>query len=367
LKTKVCHISTVHPLSDIRILEKECQALNKAGYEVSFIVSHKKDEEIRGIKILALPRFKTRFSRVVKNGFLAFRNALRTKAEVYHFHDPELILTGLLLSLHGKKVIYDVHEDVPKAILNKEWVPPFLRKTFSSTFERIENWAARRMSLVITATPTIRNRFLSVGCHAVDVNNYPLLSEFQNLEVDWKQKGRAVCYVGSIDRYRGIVEMTQAIGKIDGKLLLAGTFSPASNKNLVNPLDGWKKIVELGEIDRKEVRRVFATSRAGLVLYHPQPNHLNAQPNKMFEYMSAGLPVIASNFPLWREIIEENNCGLCCDPLNSEESARAIQWIFDHPEEARLMGEKGQKAVRDKYNWESESKKLLALYEELLQ
>jgi glycosyltransferase involved in cell wall biosynthesis len=107
-------------------------------------------------------------------------------------------------------------------------------------------------------------------------------------------------------------------------------------------------------------------SLAGLVLLHPVINYLDALPIKMFEYMSAGLPVIASDFPLWREIIEKNECGLCCDPLKPEKIAEAVQWVLDHPQEARIMGENGRRAVIEKYNWESEGKKLVKLYEDLI-
>jgi hypothetical protein len=367
LKTKVCHISTVHPCSDIRIFEKECQTLSCAGYRVFFIVPNQGNEEIRGVTILALPMAKYRFARAFKNGVLAFCRAKNIKADVYHFHDPELIFFGFLLSLYKKKVIYDVHENVPLTILNKDWIPGLLRGIISLTFEKLENWCARRMNLLITATPAIRDRFLNLGCRAVDINNFPIIQEFRNANLDWNRKERAVCFVGAMDRYRGIVEMIQAVGKTNGKLFLAGTFSPASHRSLVSHLDGWKQVEEMGQLDRSGVAQVLGKSMAGLVLLNPRLNYLDSLPIKMFEYMSAGIPVIASNFPLWQKIIQEERCGLCCDPLNPEEIAQAIHWVFDHPDEAKMMGERGRKAVHEKYNWEAESKKLLDLYEEILQ
>jgi len=105
---------------------------------------------------------------------------------------------------------------------------------------------------------------------------------------------------------------------------------------------------------------------AGLVLYHPVPNHTDAQPNKLFEYMSAGIPVISSNFPLWKEIVEGHQCGICVDPLKPDEIAKAIQWILDNPEKAKKMGENGRRAVEEKYNHTVEEKKLLTLYKLLL-
>ena len=104
---------------------------------------------------------------------------------------------------------------------------------------------------------------------------------------------------------------------------------------------------------------------AGLVTFYPLPNHVDAQPNKMFEYMSSGLPVIASNFPLWKKIIEGNKCGLCVDPLDPAAIAKAIDYIVSHPDEARAMGENGKRAVYEKYNWGVESEKLISLYRSL--
>ena len=120
-----------------------------------------------------------------------------------------------------------------------------------------------------------------------------------------------------------------------------------------------------GFLNRHEVNAVLAKSRAGLVTLHPIINYIDALPVKMFEYMAAGIPVIASNFPLWREIIEGNKCGLCVDPMNSKEIGKAIKYLKDNPKEAEDMGKNGRKAVEDKYNWPLEEKKLLDLYKRL--
>ncbi|MFA7567584.1 MAG: glycosyltransferase, partial [Alkalispirochaeta sp.] len=127
----------------------------------------------------------------------------------------------------------------------------------------------------------------------------------------------------------------------------------------------WKHVDFHGWLDRLGVRAILEQSTAGLVTFHPLPNHTDAQPNKMFEYMAAGIPVIASNFPLWREIIEGNQCGICVDPLNPEEIAKAIDYLVTHPQEAAELGQNGRQAVEKKYNWHQEEVKLLQLYSAL--
>jgi glycosyltransferase involved in cell wall biosynthesis len=149
-------------------------------------------------------------------------------------------------------------------------------------------------------------------------------------------------------------------------LTIAGTFDYKTLENEVMNLPGWSSVEYLGHQTRSQVSDIFAKSRAGLVLFHPEPNHINAQPNKLFEYMSAGIPVIASNFPLWREIVTDSKCGLLVNPLNPQEIANAIQTLLENPALGQKMGEYGMKAIKDKYSWEAEKPKLLTLYKKLV-
>jgi len=107
-------------------------------------------------------------------------------------------------------------------------------------------------------------------------------------------------------------------------------------------------------------------SRCGLVVMHDTPSHREALPVKLFEYMSAGLPVIASSIPKWQSIVEEHRCGLVVDPLDIDEIAAAIEWIFEHPEEAEAMGERGREAVEDQFQWSSQGEKLISFYDKIL-
>lgn len=131
-------------------------------------------------------------------------------------------------------------------------------------------------------------------------------------------------------------------------------------------MPSWAVVNELGFVDRKGVRDVLGRSFAGLVTLHPVPNYLDALPVKMFEYMAAGIPVIASDFPLWREIIESSQCGVCVNPMKPEEIAQAVDRLVNNPAEARQLGENGRRAVLDRYNWAVEEKKLFQLYEYIL-
>lgn len=363
---RICHLSSVHHAADVRIFIKECNSLLKAGYDVTFVVQHDGDENIEGVNIKGIDRPLNRADRMIKTTREVYKRALECSAEIYHFHDPELIPVGFCLKQKGKKVIYDVHEDVPRQILSKRWIPAPLRKIIGVIAGRIENHAGRRFDCIVTATPYIRDRFISVNTRTVAINNYPILSELYMPDTDWGSKEKLVCYIGAISRARGIQEMVDAIGMTEHSLLLAGKFPLSSIRDVAVKKDGWRNVVELGQINRDEVKKVLSRSMAGLVLLHPEPNYINSHPIKMFEYMSAGIPVIASDFPLWNEIVEGNRCGLCVNPLNAGEIAKAINWIMDNPEQAQIMGENGRRAVENRFNWEKEERKLLKIYHGLL-
>jgi glycosyltransferase involved in cell wall biosynthesis len=358
---KVCILTSVHSSFDIRIFQKEAKSLVNAGYNVTLLSRHNKEETVKGIKILPLPNRKNRIERMTKTAWMVYRKAVKIDADIYHFHDPELIPIGLLLKHHGKRVVYDVHEDVPRQIFSKDHIIGLFRKPVSAFIEVIEAFSAKRFDAVVTATPFIGKRFSELGANVVNVNNYPIASELCPKNKTWVRKEKTVSYIGGISRIRGAFEMVEAIGKTPYKLLLAGNIESRIKARLVQ-LPGWRQVDALGFIDKEGVKAIATRSMAGLVVFHPEPNHIDAQPNKMFEYMSAGIPVIASSFPLWMKIINENDCGICVDPLNADEIADAIRWIVEHPLKAKLMGENGRRAVTDKYNWELEERKILKLY-----
>lgn len=365
---KICHFTSVHPYMDTRILLKECATLAAQGYEVHLVATDAPDGEIHDGVFLhhSPPARGGRLARMTQTMRGVYQKAKALNADIYHFHDPELIPAALLLRRKGYPVIYDVHEDVPRDILTKSWIPAPLRVFISKSFELLENFAAKRMSYIITATPFIKMRFKKLTAQTEVVNNYPILNELAApASADWHHKDRAVTYVGSITRIRGIQEMVEAVGRTDARLFLGGKFSPPELRDEIKQLEGWAQVDELGQLNRQDVAATFARSMAGLILLHPAPNHIDAQPNKMFEYMSARLPLIGSDFPLWREIIEGNACGFCVDPLDPAKIAEAVRTITEHPDKAREMGENGYNAVISKYNWEAESRTLLAVYEML--
>jgi glycosyltransferase involved in cell wall biosynthesis len=342
--------------------------LNRAGHDVFLIVADGKGDECReGVKIYDVGTPGGRLNRVFHTTRRVLAKAIAIDAMVYHFHDPELIPVGLKLKRMGKRVVLDAHEDVPKQLLSKPYLTKSLRHPMSWAFSVYEKMTCGRFDAIVAATPFIQNKFLEINENSINVNNFPLSGE---LSAPACSNGNRlnICYVGGISEIRGARQIVRAMALIRScaRLELAGCFAEAEVYREVCQDKGWAKVDELGFVDRAGVRDILGRSFAGLVTFLPAPNHIDAQPNKMFEYMSSGTPVIASDFPLWREIIEGNDCGLCIDPENPAEIAKAIDYLADNPDRARQMGENGKRAVQNLYNWDVEEKKLLYLYNTIL-
>ena len=366
---KIVHISTVHTVFDTRIFHKECKTLAKSGYNVVLIAQHDEDENIDNIQILALPRSTNRLDRMTRILWKAYQTAIKENAEIYHFHDPELIPVGMLLKLRGKRVIYDVHEDVSLQILSNHSIHK-LNRIFAAKVVKFLEWFNRKFfNAIVAATPTIANHFLP--SKTITVQNFPVLSQLVNDDpIPYQERSHVITYVGVVGRIRGAKEMVKSLELLPADLkvtlLLAGNFSPPEIGVELKHLEGWHRVKYLGWQSRREVAEALGRSRVGLVVLHPKINYLDSYPVKLFEYMSASLPVVASNFPLWKEIVEGNNCGICVDPLNPREIAKAIEYLINNPTLAKEMGENGRRCILEKYNWGNESEKLIELYRKIL-
>ena len=368
---RICVLTSAHPPSDVRIFHKECKSLARAGHEVTLIAPVEKECVRDGVALLPLPHWTNRFDRILRSPLATFKKALRVKADVYHFHDPELIPAGLLLRCAGKKVIYDIHEDVPRTISYKPYIPEILKWPVSRAAEWIENWAGAKFSALVAANPIIGDRFRKMNENTVVVNNYPNIEEIEPAYSAPGQKREAILlYVGMrITRARGAQEMVRALAllpdELHAQLRLVGNCDPPELQDSLAGLPGWDRTVFVGALDRAGVAAELHKARVGLVILHPEPNYVTSHPVKLFEYMCAGIPVIASDFPVWREIITKSRCGILVNPLDALEIARAMEFLLTHPEEAAEMGRSGRRAVHEEYNWASEEKHLLKLYDRL--
>jgi glycosyltransferase involved in cell wall biosynthesis len=369
---KIVHLTSVHPAFDVRVFHKECKSLARSGKHVVLIVPHRRDEVVDSVEVKGIQTGGGRIVRMTRTAWSLYREALRQNGDVYHFHDPELIPLGLLLAARGKTVVYDIHEDAPADILHKDYIPRPLRRPLTWSVRKLEDAACRRFSGLIAATPTIANRFRSINPNTVVVHNFPMLDEIApNEALPWNERPPAVAYIGSISERRGIREILQALALLPSdnpaQMMLAGPFSPAELRTGLMRLPGWARVKYLRVLDRPSVANLLSRVRVGLLVLRPEPNFCNAMPIKLFEYMAAGIPVIASDFPLWRQIIGQAGCGLLVDPKDPLAITRAMEYLLSHDAEAEAMGLRGRLAACELYNWNSQERVLLKFYSELLE
>ncbi len=364
---KVCHVTSVHPTTDTRLIIKECPALAEAGYE-TYLVGKGESREEKGVHVIGVGEPpKSRIKRMLTFTNTVYKKALELDCEVYHLHDPELLPCALKFKRKGKKVVFDSHEDVPVLILDRQWIPKLLRKIIATAYKNYEIYVTKRLDAVVAATPYITERFLKINSNSYNVNNFPVVDAIlaHTSNKNYFQLDNAVCYAGGLTVNRGTSDIVSAINECSCNLRLAGKVDHDSFMEELLSLDGSAKTEFLGYLNPTQIYELYNTSKAGLCVLRYTNNHYNSLPVKMFEYMAAGLPVVASNFPLWREIIEENECGICVEAGNIEEIAKAINYLVENPEQAQRMGQNGRKAAESKYNWQTEKEELLRLYKKL--
>ncbi|MFC0252443.1 glycosyltransferase family 4 protein [Massilia consociata] len=364
---RIVHMTSAHPRFDTRIFVKQCRSLASHGHDVALVVADGAGDACRdGVRIVDVGRPAGRRDRMLRVTRRVARAALALDADVYQLHDPELIPAGLWLKRAGRHVVFDAHEDVPTQLLDKPYLSPRTARMLSQAFRHLERFACRRFDGILAATPIIRSRLAAYNPLTLDVNNFPRIEEFPPPATGNLIRDR-VCYVGSISAIRGIRELVKACAllRTPVRLALAGSFAEPALETEVAAYPGWQRVDALGHLDRSGVAHVMAQAFAGLVTLQPTASYREALPVKMFEYMAAGIPVIASDFPLWRDIVEGSGCGLCVDPCDPAAIAGAIDHLAAHPVLARQMGENGRRAVLERYNWENESDKLIAFYADI--
>lgn len=376
MPAKVCILTTVHPPFDTRIFHKQAKTLVDAGYDVTLIARHDRDKVVDGVKIVSLPTPRNRFTRIFGLTWRAFRLALRQRADVYHVHDPEILPWGWLLQkITHKPVIYDVHEYYADSILTKEWVPAFFRGPLSKVVDKVEKMIAKRLAGVITVNRDMEDLFKKVNKNTITTHNYPFRAFVEKLNDKPQTDYFTVIYIGGVSRDRGYQVMVDAMRIVRDKEPRVRCIIVGSVNRVGLPQDFLseeKKFLQQGGIElvRKvpyeEISQFLSTATIAWLPWLATPNNLKGTPIKLFEYMAARLPIVASDMGFIKGIIREDNCGLLAKPGDPRAHAKAILYLFEHPEEAREMGENGRQAVLEKYNWENEEKELLLLYERLL-
>ncbi len=379
---KAVHIGMYHPVDDIRIVRKECATLVEEGIDAVFLTKGKSEKyngnKICGVKIYTYESITTRIKgfrlpgRIIRliDSINAAGIALKFDAKIYHIHEVELWLIAIILKRKNRKVVFDQHEDSTgqafQAALekyHKRWFAKIMRGIV--WFQECN--MVRNSDVVITASEMIAEKISNYGIkrNIVVLHNYADKNATSCDMSDYMERSRIICYAGGLYERRGIGEVIDAMSLVDGIFEFAGDL----NNNLKDKyckLDGWNRCKYLGKIERKSVNELYGRSRVGIINNYDLPYHRNSNPNKLFEYMAAGLPIICTSIPEWAKIVEDSKCGLVVNALNPKEIAHAINYLLDNPTEAMKMGENGYKRFVEKYNWEAEKEGLINMYKTFL-
>lgn len=367
-KPQVVHVSSVHPYTDNRIHYRECQTLVKAGYKVTLVaVESQVTGPATGVTVITIPR-RRRAARVLLSAPQSIWLALRSGARVVHMHDPELAVFIPLFKLAGRRVIYDAHEDLPAQMKDK----PYYKRPFRALLSLASAIVVRIASAadtVVCATEKIAESYPT--SKAAIVHNYPPLEDIgqDSAHDDIQERANQVVFVGGINEIRGAYVMVDALASTefpdDWQMVIAGSIAPSLLESLGRQ-PGWERVDYRGQIPPDEARKLIRESKLGLVLYGNTIAHRDALPTKMFEYLAEGVPVIASDFPLWRGIIENTETGTVV-PWNSPEGvasavrryASNVSLLQEHSANARTISV-------EKLNWQSEGETLKAVYRQHL-
>lgn len=363
----VCHMTSVHRHDDQRILFKECKALVEAGYEVHLIAHEAPSRTINRVKLHPVELIKASYGTwVVKTARVFAEEAYKINADLYHIHNAELLGAALSLKELNVPVVYDVFEDYQQVISSQPDARGLLGKIQAAFYARREKQLACKMDLIVGAAPDLLAKYHSSGCVTIEVCDFPTLEQLNTATVDFSAKEKAVCYIGPLARDFGLFEMIAAADQADLKLILAGDFISKIDRKHAQAQPGWSSVEVIPVLKREEIRRAIARSMAGIVVYHNIGDIKKTEPGQFGYYLSSGLPVIASDFPLWKKVFDEYACGFCVDPLDVDAIAGAMQLLSLNHERARSMSRQALQVALQKYNWEHERQNLIKVYQQLL-
>jgi glycosyltransferase involved in cell wall biosynthesis len=365
----VVHVTTVHHPLDPRIYYKECQSLQDAGYDVTLIAPDGKETiQESTVNIVSIQKHKNRLLRMLLSTYQAYKEARKVNADYYHIHDPELLPVAWLLKKKENIVIYDIHEDYETSIMQKEYVKKPLRKLLAKSYRFIEGIFSKHLELCL-AEKYYKEKYPRGTC----ILNYPLLNQDVVLERAGDQQVEdKLIYTGNVSVKRGA--MLQArIPRVDqgisihffGKCpqaLADKMYAEAGDRKGQLVIEGIDRYVLKDEIDQAYMSRRWL---AGIALFPRDEHYMKKELTKFFEYMSYGLPILCSNFPVWKQFVETHGCGIAVDPTNERDVKEAIEYLRTHPIEASKMGQNGKKAVLEELNWTKEAAKLVQWYDEL--
>ena len=367
---KICHITSAHKTSDGRIFLKECTSLAKASGNKVYLVGQgdsRKENNVNVVGIGEMPAH--RLQRMFLFSKAVVKKAISIEADVYHLHDPELLRYALKLKRRGAKVIFDSHENVLDSIDEKTYIPKPLRSIVKVYYKGLQRRVLPRLDAIVVVSPQMIDTYAIYNKKVVLVTNYPIVDQHSVVDTGDEQKGMIV-FAGGISPQWSIMEIIQAIHlSKELHLFIYGTadqeYLNGLQKSEYKDAFTYGGVLPFDEIQQRirESEMIVAILKPGKNTFYHEGTLGNT---KLFEAMLNEKPVIATDFELWKEIIDNNECGICVNPSNINSISKAISEIHNMTaKERKKMGKNGRDLVLRKYNWQEEEKVLNDLYSQL--
>ncbi|WP_353722556.1 glycosyltransferase [Dyadobacter sp. 676] len=366
---RVLLLSTVHPAADSRIVYKIAASLGD-HYEVFCALPGLQAVPHPSIRPIGLPRFERLLHRLLFTHPAAFVKTLFLKPDIVHIFVPELIPMALLFQWRGSKVIYEVQENLFKKFSIKRYNnSPVLQKLFT-IFDKI---ARRRFYCIFTDDAYIEE-YRNVAKPFAIIHNYvslPVIDAFAHPRMPAREP---------VFFYLGVVSMERCLDTMIHACAMLKTTRPDFHLHLFGPLRASQEELEHikgydevkghltfhGYTDQRDALLHAARAVAGIALLKPVADYPESFPTKLFEYMALKLPVVTSDFPIYRKIVERSECGFCIPPEDAGALCRVLELCCENEALRVQFGNNGRKAAETHYNWASEEALLLSFYHDIL-
>jgi glycosyltransferase involved in cell wall biosynthesis len=365
---KIAHLTSNHKAIDNRIFFSEIFTLRNYGYDCEIVGLHAKSLEfIHNIRITGIKqRILQRYTFLI-NAISVFRNALKIKCKVYHFHDPILLPLCAVLRILGTSIVYDVHDDYEASILTRLSEHVVVAQLLSKLWWFFERNISKMFDGIVVADRHLAAKF--AGLNPVILGNFPRLDFTAAADTSAETKFNII-YVGGVDRIRGICKVLDALELLPYEDICCHVVGECRDKTLLELLKSNPRVVYHGRVAWTDLHKYYTRAHIGVALYQPVPSFVYCPGEnsvKIIEYMAAGIPVICSDFPGLRTFVEDAGYGLTVHPDNPAAIAEKIRFLYENPDVGAQMGQKGRRAFEAEYNWEKHEDKLIALYGKILE
>lgn len=366
---RICHVTSLHFANDARIFERNCKSLTKK-YEVYFVAPNTETRVVDDVHVVGVPMpdINHRMKRWLNLGKI-IPTLMDVDAEIYHFHDPELMSVGLKMKKKGKKIIFDSHEDVPAYLSTVSYIPKLIRGFVTKIFSLYEKRILSKYDALVSVTPFIVNRLKKINPNTYQITNYPSYSGI-DIKRKWERK---VIFAGLIGGAWGLDKVIHCLPRINTQLILCGHYATDNYLNYLKSIPGWEKVDYRGSVPHSKVVEFYGECCAGLAIEsYNDPNvgfrEGSLGNTKRLDYMSVGIPVITSASNVWKGVVDTYKCGVCVEnPDSEEEIADAILSLVDNKEKAKELGDNAKEAVKKEYNWSTQEQVLFEMYQNLLE